>query len=54
MAKQYKALQNVGRFSVGDYVSDLTEAQIKDLLQRGVIQEVKAPETKKEVKTDGE
>lgn len=54
MAKQYKALQNVGRFSVGDYVSDLTDAQIKELLQRGVIQEVKAPETKKEVKTHGE
>ena len=54
MAKQYKALQSVGRFSAGDFVSGLTEAQIKDLLQRGVIEEIQASESKKEVKTNGE
>lgn len=61
--KQYKALQPVGRFRTGDIVGGLTAAQIQDLLQRGVIEEVKeASETKpavqnksaKEAKVDGE
>ena len=61
--KIYKALKPVGRFRTGDIVGGLTAAQIQDLLQRGVIEEVKeAPETKpavqtktaKEVKADGE
>lgn len=60
MAKQYKARQPVGRFSVGDIVGGLTESQIQDLLQRGVIElaskptQAKATQAKKEeVKTDG-
>jgi hypothetical protein len=61
--KTYKALKPVGRFRSGDIVGGLTTAQIQDLLQRGVIEEVKeASETKpattikatKEVKADGE
>lgn len=63
MTKQYKARQPVGRFRIGDIVGGLSAAQIQDLLQRGVIEEVKeASETKpavqtktaKEVKADGE
>lgn len=61
--KQYKARQPVGRFCTGDIVGGLTAAQIQDLLQRGVIEEVKATsetkpavqtKTAKEVKADGE
>ncbi|ELO6156128.1 hypothetical protein QVL04_005125 [Escherichia coli] len=61
--KQYKARQPVGRFRTGDIVGGLTAAQIQDLLQRGVIEEVKEPsdtkpivqtKTAKEVKADGE
>ena len=44
MAKQYKALKLVGRFSVGDVIAELPQAQIEKLLSDGVIQEV--PETK--------
>lgn len=44
MAKQYKALQPVGRFQKGDMVGGLSDAQIKKLLADGVIQEL--PETK--------
>ena len=44
MAKQYKALQPVGRFKKGDVVGGLDDAQIKKLLADGVIQEV--PEAK--------
>jgi len=44
MAKQYKALQPVGRFQKGDMVGGLDDAQIKKLLADGVIQEV--PEAK--------
>lgn len=44
MAKQYKALKPVGRFSVGDVIAELPQAQIEKLLADGVIQE--APETK--------
>ena len=44
MAKQYKALQPVGRFQKGDVVGGLDDAQIKKLLADGVIQEV--PEAK--------
>lgn len=62
MAKQYKARQPVGRFRSGDIVGGLTIAQIQDLLQRGVIEEVKEPsetklavqtKTQKEAKVDG-
>ncbi|WP_434087782.1 hypothetical protein [Acinetobacter tibetensis] len=61
--KTYKALKPVGRFRSGDIVGGLTTVQIQDLLQRGVIEEVKeASESKlvvqtktvKEVKADGE
>lgn len=44
MARQYKALKPVGRFSVGDVIAELPQAQIEKLLSDGVIQEV--PETK--------
>lgn len=44
MAKQYKALQPVGRFQKGDMVGGLDDAQIKKLVADGVIQEV--PEAK--------
>ena len=44
MAKQYKALQPVGRFQKGDVVGGLDDAQIKKLVADGVIQEV--PEAK--------
>ena len=65
MQKQYKARQPVGRFRSGDIVGGLSDAQIQDLLQRGVIDvvEVEAPaktkptvltKTEKEVKTNGE
>ncbi|MFH7767731.1 hypothetical protein [Acinetobacter sp. BSP-28] len=62
MAKQYKARQPVGRFRSGDIVGGLTTAQIQDLLQRGVIEEVEGasepkpavqPKTQKEAKVDG-
>lgn len=62
MAKQYKARQPVGRFRSGDIVGGLNTAQIQDLLQRGVIEEVKEPsetkpavqpKTQKEAKVDG-
>ena len=65
MQKQYKAQQSVGRFDSGDIVGGLSDIQIQDLLQRGVIDvvEVEAPaktkpavltKTEKEVKTNGE
>lgn len=41
MAKQYKALKPVGRFQQGDIVGGLADAQIKELLAKGVIEEVK-------------
>jgi len=41
MAKQYKALKPVGRFQEGDIVGGLADAQIKELLAKGVIEEVK-------------
>lgn len=44
MAKQFKALQPVGRFKKGNVVGGLDDAQIKKLLADGVIQE--APEAK--------
>lgn len=60
MAKQYKALQPVGRFQKGEVVGGLDDAQIQDLLRRGVIEldkkptQAKATQVKKEeVKTDG-
>lgn len=61
MQKQYKAQQSVGRFHSGDIVGGLSESQIQDLLQRGVIEVAEpaskqkpAPAKKEEVKTDGE
>ncbi|RLL42996.1 hypothetical protein D9K79_11555 [Acinetobacter cumulans] len=60
MSKQYKARQPVGRFSAGDIVGGLSDSQIQDLLQRGVIEaSTKAKpavsaKTEKEVKTNGE
>lgn len=63
MTKQYKALQSVGRFHSGDIVGGLSEYQIQDLLQRGVIEAVEntaktkpvvQAKTEKEVKTNGE
>ncbi|ELW90924.1 hypothetical protein ACINWC743_1814 [Acinetobacter sp. WC-743] len=56
MTKQYIARQKVGRFSKGDTVGGLTEAQIKQLEADKIIEEVKpSAQTKpsKEVKTDG-
>jgi hypothetical protein len=62
MTKQYNARQPVVRFRTGDIVGGLTTAQIQDLLQRSVIEEVKeasetnpAVQTKsaKEAKVDG-
>jgi len=40
MAKQYKALVPVGRFSKDDIVGGLSDAQIKKLVADGTIQEV--------------
>ena len=40
MQKQYKARQEVGRFHSGDIVGGLSDSQIQDLLQRGVIEVV--------------
>lgn len=61
MSKQYKARQPVGRFNAGDIVGGLSESQIQDLLQRGVIElaepaskQKSVPAKKEEVKTDGE
>ena len=52
MAKQYIALQPVGRFRKGDVVGGLTDAQIKDLLKNKIIGE--KPVSKiKEAKVDG-
>ncbi|MCM8511593.1 hypothetical protein J0904_05760 [Acinetobacter bereziniae] len=56
MTKQYIARQKVGRFSNGDIVGGLSEAQIKQLEADKIIEEVKpSAQTKpsKEVKTDG-
>ena len=60
MSKQYKARQSVGRFNSGDIVGGLSESQIQNLLQRGVIElapkpsQAKVTQAKKEeVKTDG-
>lgn len=60
MQKQYKARQPVGRFSAGDIVGGLSESQIQDLLQRGVIKAIgltvkakPAPAKNEEVKTNG-
>lgn len=39
--KQYKALKPIGRFKEGDFVGGLSEAEIKQHLQLGNIQEVK-------------
>ena len=61
MQKQYKARQSVGRFRTGDIVGGLNDAQVQDLLQRGVIalaepasKQKPVPAKKEEVKTDGE
>ena len=61
MQKQYKARQEVGRFRSGDIVCGLSDSQIQDLLQRGVIEVVEETaktkpavpaKTEKEVKAD--
>ena len=61
MQKQYKARQSVGRFNTGDIVGGLSDSQIQDLLQRGVIEVVEETaktkpavpaKTEKEVKAD--
>ena len=60
MQKQYKARQEVGRFRSGDIVGGLSDSQIQDLLQRGVIEEaaktkpVAPAKTEKEVKANVE
>ncbi|MDN5624332.1 MAG: hypothetical protein L0G96_14445 [Acinetobacter sp.] len=67
MQKQYKARQSVGRFRSGDIVGGLNDAQVQDLLQRGVIESVEnvveastktkpavSTKTEKEVKANGE
>lgn len=63
MVKQYKARQEVGRFRSGDIVGGLSDSQIQDLLQRGVIEVVEETaktksvvpvKTEKEVKADVE
>ena len=61
MVKQYKARQEVGRFRSGDIVGGLSDSQIQDLLQRGVIDVVEETaktksvvpsKSEKEVKAD--
>lgn len=55
MQKQYKARQEVGRFRSGDIVGGLSDAQIQDLLQRGVIEVVEeTAKTKPVVPTKSE
>ncbi len=54
MAKQYKALQPVGRFQKGDVVGGLSDAQIKKLLADGVIQELHEPKAAQAKKTTGD
>ena len=61
MEKQYKARQPVGRFNSGDIVGGLSDYQIQDLLQRGVIEAVEESAKampvvakKDEVKNNGE
>ena len=58
MQKQYKARQEVGRFRSGDIVGGLSDSQIQDLLQRGVIEVVegtaKTSATAKKVTTGDE
>jgi hypothetical protein len=54
MAKQYKALQPVGRFNKDDIVGGLSDAQIKKLLADGVIQEIPEPKTAPAKKTTGD
>ena len=55
MQKQYKARQEVGRFHSGDIVGGLSDAQIQDLLQRGVIEVVEeTAKTKPVVPTKSE
>jgi hypothetical protein len=51
MQKQYKARQSVGRFNSGDIVGGLSESQIQDLLQRGMIEAVEEPAKAKSVNT---
>jgi hypothetical protein len=67
MQKLYKARQSIGRFRTGDIVGGLNDAQVQDLLQRGVIELVEdvveastktkpavSTKTEKEVKANGE
>ena len=50
MTKQYKAVQPVGRFAKGDFIEDLPEAQINQLLADGVIKEHQPATTNTESK----
>ena len=55
MVKQYKARQDGGRFRSGDIVGGLSDSQIQDLLQRGVIEVVEeTAKTKPVVPTKSE
>ncbi|WP_263577020.1 hypothetical protein [Acinetobacter pseudolwoffii] len=54
MAKQYKAMQPVGRFQKGDVVGGLDDAQIKKLLADGVIQELPEAKAAPAKKTTGD
>ena len=54
MAKQYKALQPVGRFQKGDVVGGLDEEKNKKLLADGVIQELPEPKAAPAKKTTGD
>ena len=40
MAKQYKAVEPVGRFAKGDIIGDLLPKQIEKLLEDGVIKAI--------------
>ena len=54
MQKQLIARQPVGRFNAGDIVGGLSDSQVQDLLQRGVIEVVKATTKTKPVATKKE
>lgn len=51
MTKQYKAVQPVGRAAKGDFIEDLPEAQINQLLADGVIKEHQPATTNTENKS---
>ncbi len=52
--KQYKALKPVGRFKKGDFIGDLPDYQIAELLKNKVITEVTKDESPKpQLKKEG-